>query len=119
MTEHPDIGPELQQLAKTILGLLDPLVEAGAALASRAESGTPGKCTQMWCPVCAAAALASGEHHPLASAIAEHGAALLALIRAVASPDDKTPPSGGVPPEDAQQSSTPSGYQPIPVTIHE
>lgn len=118
MTEHPDIGPELQQFAKTILGLLDPLIQAGAAFASGAESDLPGKCTQIWCPVCAVAALASGEHHPLAAVIAEHGTALLAVIRAVASPDDPTPPSGGASPNHAESPAS-SGYQPIPVTIHE
>ena len=49
---HPDLGPELRQLAQTILDRLDPAVKLAAA---RAASAGPGKCQQAWCPVCALA----------------------------------------------------------------
>ena len=54
--------PELRQLAQTILDRLDPAVRMAAA---RAASGSEGKCQQVWCPVCALAALVTGEQHPL------------------------------------------------------
>ncbi len=118
--KHPDIGLELQQLAQTILAILDPLVQAGAAFAAAAEGGSPGKCTQVWCPVCAVAAVVTGEHHPLTSIIAEHGVALLELLRAVAKPEDPEPPDDPVRAESAEHSShASSGYQPIVVTIQE
>jgi hypothetical protein len=121
VNEHPDVGPELQQLAKTILGMLDPLVQAAAAaFASTTEGPTPGKCAQVWCPLCAAAALASGEQHPLVSMIAEHSAALLALLRAAASPEVPRPPDGGAQVDDNDHQTHESGrYKPIPVTIHD
>jgi hypothetical protein len=121
MNEHPDIGPELRQLATTILAVLDPLLQAGAAaFASAAASDAPGKCAQMWCPVCAVAALASGEHHPLATLVAEHGAPLLTLLRATAGPDVPAPPDAGAHVTTDDRHSRESGrYKPIPVTIHE
>jgi hypothetical protein len=78
---HPDLGPELRQLAQTILDKLDPAVRLAAA---RATSGTPGRCEQVWCPVCALAALINGEQHPLLNVVAEHSVALLAVLRAMA-----------------------------------
>lgn len=100
--------PELQQLAQTVLAVIDPLIQA--VTTSKPTDGKPGKCEQTWCPVCAVAAIAAGETHPLAAIVAEHGAALLAVIRAVATP---TEPDAEPPPD------RPSGYQPIPVTIYE
>ena len=79
---HPDIGPELRQLAQTILDRLDPAVRLAAARAAGSGDG-PGKCQQVWCPVCALAALVAGEQHPLLTVIAEHSVALLAVIRAI------------------------------------
>ncbi len=80
--EHSDIGPELRQLAQTILDRLDPVVRLAAARAA-AAGASPGKCQQVWCPVCALAALASGEQHPLLAVIADHSVALLTVVRAV------------------------------------
>ena len=79
---HPDLGPELRQLAQTILDRLDPAVRSAAAMAAASGDG-PGKCQQVWCPVCALAALVSGEQHPLLTVIAEHSVALLTVIRAI------------------------------------
>ena len=58
-------------------------MRAAAAMASGAGDG-PGKCQQVWCPVCALAALVNGEQHPLLTVIAEHSVALLTLIRTMA-----------------------------------
>ena len=67
---HADLGPELRALAQSILNRIDPAVRAAAAAAAGADG--PGKCQQVWCPVCALAALVSGEQHPLLTVIAEH-----------------------------------------------
>jgi hypothetical protein len=106
--KHPGLGPELQQLAQTILVMLDPLVQAAAAVASPAEN-EGGKCQQVWCPVCAVAALASGEPHPLGAVIAAHSVSLLAMVRTLLNPD-------GPVPDQAPHAAT--AYEPIPVTIH-
>ena len=126
---HSDIAPELRQLAQSILERLDPAVRLAAA---RAATGDAGKCQQVWCPVCALAALISGEQHPLLSVIAEHSVALLAVVRAMAEsenrtagaagppePPDPSAPQGPPPPDDAPPPSGPGHYQPITVTVEE
>lgn len=121
---HTDLPPELRQLAQSILNKLDPAVRMAAA---RATSGSEGKCQQVWCPVCALAALVSGEQHPLLGVIAEHGVALLSVVRAMT--DAMTDPTGadsGTPspptdpqPDDDPPPSTPGHYQHIPVTVED
>lgn len=103
--EHPDVGPELQQLAAKILAMLDPLIQAAKAIPS--ADGEPGRCQQVWCPFCAIAAVASGEHHPLIAVVADHSAALLSLLHATVSA-----PTAGTPSPDP-----PSRYEHIDVTI--
>jgi hypothetical protein len=121
MNEHSPMGAEWQQAAKSVLAVLDPLLQAGAAaFASAGEGATPGKCTQAWCPMCGAAALASGEQHPLASMIASHGAALMTFLRATARQDVSRPADVGVEIVDEDHPSHQSGrYEPIPVIIHD
>lgn len=135
--EHPDISPELRQLAQTILDQIDPLVRLAAARAS-SGAASPGKCQQVWCPVCALAALATGEQHPLLTVVADHSVALLAVIRAMLDdaqnaeaadgPPDGPPDGDGAPPDGPPPSPpngdgpTPPGpgrYQHIPVTVEE
>ncbi|KUI23531.1 hypothetical protein AU193_00850 [Mycobacterium sp. GA-1285] len=125
-TPHGDLGPELRALAQAILDRLDPAVRLVAA---RAAAGGAGKCQQVWCPVCALAALAAGEQHPLLTVIAEHSVALLAVVRAIldqagggAGPDG--PPDGppAPPPEPGPNGSEPPApgrYEHIPVTVEE
>lgn len=129
---HSDIGPELRQMAQVILDRLDPVVRMAAA---RAQAGddSPGRCQQVWCPVCALAALISGEQHPLLNVVAEHSVALLTLIKAMvdtidsgsaastatapAGSDDPDPPD---PDRPSGPSSPPPGhYQHIPVSVDE
>lgn len=126
MGSHPDLGPELRQLAQAILDRLDPAVRLAAARAAATAAGGPGKCQQVWCPVCALAAAINGEHHPLLGVIAEHSVALLAVIRAVLDGTDGTdgPGSGpgdgpDSPPPDASPPPGPGRYQHIPVTVQE
>ena len=133
---HPEIGPELRKLAQAILDRLDPAVRAAAAMATESLAGS-GRCQQVWCPVCALAALVSGEQHPLLTVIAEHSVALLAVVRAMASekvpdqnPPDQNPPDqssrGGkateAPPASAN-GTTGSGagarYERIPIVVEE
>ena len=113
---HPDLGPELRQLAQSILDRIDPAVRAAAATMGSAQG--PGKCQQVWCPVCALAALVSGEQHPLLTVIAEHSVALLTVVRAMVDDIETTPGPDGPPPDEPPPPG-PSRYQHIPVTIEE
>ena len=126
---HSELGPELKLLAQSILDRLDPAVRIAAARA-QAAAGTPGPCQQVWCPVCALAALISGEQHPLLNVVAEHSVALLALVRAMVDniDDTRSPTAGGPdrqgpddpkPPEPDGPPAPPGRYQPIPVSIDE
>ena len=122
---HPDIGPELRKLAQKILDQIDPAVRLAASRAVGDGAGT-GKCQQVWCPVCALAAVVSGDEHPLLTVIAEHSVALLAVIRAIVDQVDQTmppppdgPPGGGVEPESAADPRPTTRYQPISVTVDE
>ena len=121
---HPDIGPELRRLAQTILDGIDPAVRAAAAMTGGAGVGT-GKCQQVWCPVCALAALATGDQHPLLTIIADHSIGLLEVIRAIVSDvnniDRSAKPTPKPPPDDPPGPPGPAKtrYQPIPVTVDE
>jgi hypothetical protein len=125
---HTDIGPELRQLAQTILDKLDPAVRLAAARAAGSGDG-PGKCQQVWCPVCALAALVAGEQHPLLTVVADHSVALLALIRAIIEDTSQGPGVPEPPPEGPPPSGGPGGGEPpptdpgrdqhIPVTVEE
>ena len=126
---HPEIPAELRQLAQLLLDRIDPAVRAAAAVAM-GRGDSPGKCQQVWCPVCALAALVNGEQHPLLTVIAEHSVALLAVVRAMAEtagaaaeapePPDG-PPTGPAPPgpDDGPPPTGPGRYQHIPVTVEE
>lgn len=127
---HSELPPELRLLAQSILDRLDPAL---GLVAARVAAGSPGKCEQVWCPVCALAALAAGEQHPMLTVIAEHSVALMAVVRAMLetvetrpgsggeSPEPPPPPSGPVPPspEGDPPPSAPGHYQHIPVTVED
>ena len=114
---HPDIPPELRQLAEAILDRLDPAVRAAAALAA-GRGDAPGKCQQVWCPVCALAALASGEQHPMLDVIAEHSVALVTVVRGLLDAPSPPPPEPGGPGGGTEPS--PNGrYQTIPITVED
>ncbi|MBO0863602.1 MAG: hypothetical protein J2P16_00825 [Mycobacterium sp.] len=123
---HPDIGPELRKLAQAILDGIDPAVRMAAMRAAGGGVGT-GKCQQVWCPVCALAALATGEQHPLLTVIAEHSVTLLTVIRSIVEdvngsvtpPPPDGPPDGGLGAERPADVPTKSRYQPIAVTFEE
>ena len=118
---HPDLGPELRALAQAILDRLDPAVRAGAAFAA---SSPQGKCQQVWCPVCALAALVNGEQHPLLNVVAEHSVALVTMIRTMVAEQGppQQPGPGGAPPDEPgpDEPGPPSSrYQHIAVTVEE
>jgi hypothetical protein len=131
---HPDVGPELRRLAQAILDGVDPAVRLAAAMTAGDGVGT-GKCQQVWCPVCALAALATGEQHPLLTVVADHSIALLEVIRGLiddvdrsSKPAPKPPPDGpgggaqgAAPPAggDAGEGAAKTRYQSIPVTVEE
>lgn len=121
---HPDIGPELRKLAQKILDQIDPAIRLAAARMVGDGAGT-GKCQQVWCPVCALAAVVSGDEHPMLTVIAEHSVTLLAVIRAIVeqaarpSPPPDDPPTGGGDAEPAAGAGRTSRYQPIAVTFEE
>ncbi len=122
---HSDLGPELRQLAQAILDRLDPAVRAAAAKAAGSLRG-PGRCQQVWCPVCALAALVSGEEHPLLTVVAEHSVALMTVIRTMAADSAARPAESddtGV--SGSADAAAPSrgngaangGYQHIPIVV--
>jgi hypothetical protein len=128
---HPDIGPELRRLAEAILDGIDPAVRAAAAMTGGGGVGT-GKCQQVWCPVCALAALATGDQHPLLTIIADHSIGLLEVVRAIITdandvgrsgkpaPKPPEPPEPPEPPDPAGPAGPArTRYQPIPVTVDE
>jgi hypothetical protein len=85
----------------------------------------------VWCPVCALAALATGDQHPLLTVIADHSIALLEVIRGIvddidrpAKPPQDGPPGGGVSTEQgagatAGDAGAKTRYEPIPVYVEE
>jgi hypothetical protein len=122
---HSDIGPELRKLAQRILDQIDPAVRLAAARAVGNGAGT-GACQQVWCPVCALAAVVTGDEHPLLTVIADHSVALLAVIRTIVDQvDQPTPPPPGGPaggpgvPDPPDEPTPNSRYQPITVTVEE
>ncbi len=120
--QHSDIAPELRILAQSILDRLDPAVKL---LAAKTQAGGAGKCEQVWCPVCAIAALMSGEQHPLLNVLAEHSVALLTLVKAMLDNFDSSPPQPHDPCEQDQSKPgrtappEPGHYEPITVVIED
>jgi hypothetical protein len=117
---HPDIGPELRQLAQAILDRLDPAVRAAAAMAAESMRG-PGRCEQVWCPLCALAALLNGEQHPLLLLMAEHSGTLMTLIRDMTADPQPAPADAGDaeprPAGDAPPSTQNGRYHRIPIVV--
>ncbi|WP_245717594.1 hypothetical protein [Nocardia jejuensis] len=77
---HPDdnlgeFAEELRLLAEAVLERVEPVLRRTAS-DGRAEWNN---CS--WCPVCAAAAIVRGEHHDVVAAIADHGTAIVTVLR--------------------------------------
>ena len=80
----------------------------------------PGRCQQVWCPVCALAALINGEQHPLLGVIAEHSLTLLAVIQkmaASAATDAAPAPTAAADPQAEYPPSSNGRYHRIEIVI--
>ena len=123
-SQHSDIGPELRQLAQAILDRLDPAVRSAAAMAADSMRG-PGRCQQVWCPVCALAALVSGEQHPMLTVISEHSLALMTMLQTMVADQQAAPeaepeaqtPEAQIPDPEAPRRNGNGRYQSIPIVI--
>ncbi|CAN5553168.1 hypothetical protein BH10ACT9_BH10ACT9_45890 [soil metagenome] len=120
MTGEPfQIGPGLQRLVTDLLETIEPLLRAAAS--GTASNTKPGHCQQVWCPVCATAALAAGEQHPLITLVAEHSTPLIAVLLAMVNHEETPPPTAAATSTD----DTASGhrdqprYQHIDITVVE
>ncbi|MCB0934336.1 MAG: hypothetical protein KDB71_20955 [Mycobacterium sp.] len=112
---------------QTILDRIDPLVSAAAAAVTADTLRSPGACQQVWCPVCALAALANGEQHPLLTVLAEHSVTVMALLRTLVAdpaaaaaqtgPETASTDEPGSPDEPGSAANNGSRYQPIPIVI--
>ncbi|MGW4536078.1 hypothetical protein ACWEOI_34490 [Nocardia sp. NPDC004340] len=77
---HPEenlgeFAEELRLLAEALLERVEPV------LRRTASDGRTEWSSCSWCPVCAAAAIVRGEHHDVVAAIAEHGTAIVTVLR--------------------------------------
>ncbi|WP_062999103.1 hypothetical protein [Nocardia mikamii] len=69
-----EFAQELRALAETLLERVEPALRRAAADGRAWDS-----CS--WCPVCATAALVRGEHHDVVAAVADHGTAIVTVLR--------------------------------------
>lgn len=74
--DHPKFGDELKLLLETVLERVEPALRRAAAGADKEPWAS---CD--WCPVCAAAALLRGEHHDVLGTLADHGTAVVIVLR--------------------------------------
>ncbi|MEV6070902.1 hypothetical protein AB0L82_30530 [Nocardia sp. NPDC052001] len=77
---HPEdnfseFAEELRLLAEAVLERVEPVLRRTAA------DGRTQWSSCAWCPVCAAAAVVRGEHHDVVAAIADHGTAIVTVLR--------------------------------------
>ncbi|WP_187776275.1 hypothetical protein [Antrihabitans cavernicola] len=73
--DHGGFGEELRLLAEQLLERVEPSLRRTAGADRAAMAG----CS--WCPICAAAALLRGDHHQVLSALADHGTAMVVILR--------------------------------------
>ncbi|WP_433193506.1 hypothetical protein ACQP1G_32710 [Nocardia sp. CA-107356] len=83
---------ELKLLAEAVLERVEPALR-------RAADSQPDWLSCSWCPVCAAAALVRGEHHDVLAVVADHGTAIVTVLREALAgvPVDPVMPEDGVP----------------------
>ncbi|WP_233434448.1 hypothetical protein [Nocardia yamanashiensis] len=70
-----EFAEELRLLAEAVLERVEPV------LRRTASDGRANWDNCSWCPVCAAAAIVRGEHHDVVAAIADHGTAIVTVLR--------------------------------------
>ena len=114
MSDDPlGFSPEIREFAKAVLALVEPLLRTASA-PRLADDGKPGTCQQVWCPVCAAVAVVTGEPHPLISRATEHADSILTLFRAMVD----SPASDSADDESAAEpTGGPGHYEPIEVVV--
>ncbi|MFR9753234.1 hypothetical protein ACL02S_19655 [Nocardia sp. 004] len=116
-----EFAAELKLLAEAVLERVEPVL--------RQAAGGPTEWSSChWCPVCAAAALVRGEHHEVLAAVADHGTAIVTVLREALAgvpvepvmPTDTDPETGAPhrhgPPTDTEDPER-ARYVDIPVTI--
>lgn len=69
-----EFAAELKLLAEAVLERVEPVLR-------QAADGQVEWSSCSWCPVCAAAALMRGQHHEVLRAVADHGTALVTVLR--------------------------------------
>ncbi|MEV5650119.1 hypothetical protein AB0L57_17885 [Nocardia sp. NPDC052254] len=111
---HPDedtfgeFATELRALAEVLLERIEPTLRRAAA-----DNREWDSCS--WCPVCAAAALVRGEHHDVVAAVADHGTAIVTVLREALAgvpvepllPDDLAEPGSDTATSDGDHESRP------------
>ncbi|WP_433521955.1 hypothetical protein ACQPZ2_32690 [Nocardia pseudovaccinii] len=87
-----EFAAELKLLAEAVLERVEPVLR-------RAADGQPDWSSCSWCPVCAAAALVRGEHHDVLAVVADHGTAIVTVLREALAgvPVDPVMPEDDVP----------------------
>ena len=70
-----EFADELRLLAETVLERVEPVLRYAAA------EDRPEWNSCEWCPVCAATALVRGERHEVLATVAEHGTAIVTVLR--------------------------------------
>ncbi|MEV5836717.1 hypothetical protein [Nocardia sp. NPDC052112] len=87
-----EFAAELKLLAEAVLERVEPTLR-------RAADGQPDWSSCSWCPVCAAAALMRGEHHDVLAVVADHGTAIVTVLREALAgvPVEPVMPEDGVP----------------------
>jgi hypothetical protein len=88
-----ELAEELRLLAEVLLERVEPVLRRAAADGRAEWAG----CS--WCPLCAAAALARGEHHDVVASLAAHGTAIVTVLREALAgvPVEPVMPDGDVP----------------------
>jgi hypothetical protein len=124
--QHGELAEELRLLIETVLERMEPALRR----ASTGE-GTQEWASCSWCPLCAAVALIRGEHHEVVASLAEHGTAMVTVLREAMAgvPVDPIWPEGHDHAAAEQAATQEDGtrgaaevtdskqYKPIPVTI--
>ncbi|MFI9403868.1 hypothetical protein [Nocardia sp. NPDC052316] len=90
-----EFAAELKLLAESVLERVEPVLR-------QAADGQVEWSSCNWCPVCAAAALMRGQHHEVLQAVADHGTAIVTVLREALA---------GVPVEPVMPESDPTRHQ--------
>ncbi|WP_051175043.1 hypothetical protein [Nocardia exalbida] len=113
-----ELAEELKLLAEAVLERVEPVLR-------RAADGQAEWTGCSWCPVCAAAALVRGEHHDVLAAVADHGTAIVTVLREALAgvpvepvmPTDADPETGAPHRHGPGEDGDGPSYVDIPVTI--